>query len=355
MKKRVIVGIIVILSLVVIGVIALNVTNNRAEKQIISLLDEWIEENQLEYSLSYNDVMVYTTQGLLTINGIKVFDSGVKLNIDSLDIEIPFLKALNLYRNPYNSQLTDIKITIKGMNYSDILNSFSIEQPEMKVHFYGNINTKIYNSEYEPIDSDFIINALDIENADIIVKSSIGTMSFEDLSFEAKGNLNPYDFVKENDKANIMTFKDVFEEMSLNLTGFEYTAKQEIRESISMLAYMFLGELSFIGNQENWAIDNLSLQVDVEGEKLLLSNLSLKTNWIDLNSQAYVTINDLSESYTPLYFKLSINDYIDDLRPFFEMIASEITDEVLTEGKFSLSVVMENENSFPEVKLEYLD
>lgn len=36
------------------------------------------------------------------------------------------------------------------------------------------------------------------------------------------------------------------------------------------------------------------------------------------------------------------------------MISSEISDEKLPEGRFSLSLFMENENSYPEVKIEEL-
>ena len=355
MKKRVIIGIIVILSSVVIGVIAINVTNKRAEKQIISLLNEWIEDNKSEYSFSYDNVEVYATKGILSINGIKVFDSEIEFNIDTLDIKIPLLQAISLYHNPYNSKLTDIKVTIKDMGLSDMDDLFSLEQSEMKVHFYGNINTKIYDSEYKATDSDFIINALDMENNNVILESTLGTMSFDDLSFGAKGNLVLSNFEENYEKKNITTFMDIVEEVSFNFEGFKYDAEQDIRQSLSMFAYMFLGEASFIGNQENWSIDKLSLQADVEEDKLSVSNLSLETNWIDLNINAYTTINDFSESYTPLSFKLIINDYIDDLRPFFEMISSEISDEPLPEGKFSLSIFWGNENSYPEVKFDELN
>ncbi|NCD07502.1 MAG: hypothetical protein EOL97_15440 [Spirochaetia bacterium] len=355
MKKRIIIGIIVILSLVVIGVIAINVTNKRAEKQIISLLDEWIDENKSEYSFSYDNVDVFVTKGLLAINGIKLFDPEIELNIDTLDIKIPLSQAISLYHNPYNSKLTDIKVTIKEMNLSDMDDLFSLEQSEMKVHFNGNINTKIYDLGYEATDSDFIINALDMGNNSVIIKSTLGSMSFDDLSFGAKGNLILSNFEESDEKVDITTFMDIVEEVSFNFEGFKYDAEQEIRQSLSMFAYMFLGEASFIGNQENWAIDKLSLQADVEDDKLSINDLSLTTNWIDFKIQANTTINDLSKSYTPLSFKLSINDYIDDLRPFFEMVSSEISDEPLPEGKFSLSIFLENENSFPEVKIEDLN
>ncbi len=352
MKKRVIIGIIVILSLVVI---AINVTNKRAEKQIISLLTEWIEENKSEYSFSYDNAKVYATKGLLSINGIKVFDSEIEFNIDTLDIKIPLSQTISLYHNFYNLKLTDIKVTIKDMELSDMDDLFSLEQSEMKVHFNGNINTKIFDSGYEATDSDFIINALDMENNNVIFKSTIGTMSFVDLFFVAKGNLIPSNYEENHEEVDITTFMDNVEEVSFNFEGFKYDAEQDIRQSLSMFAYMFLGEASFIGNQENWAIDKLSLQADVEEDKLSVSNLSLENNWIDFNINAYITINDFSESYTPLSFKLSINDYIDELRPFFEMISSEISDEPLPEGKFSLSIFWENENSYPEVKFEELN
>ncbi|MCY1151680.1 MAG: hypothetical protein PQJ49_02645 [Sphaerochaetaceae bacterium] len=352
MKKRVIITIIVILSLVAIGIIAINVTNNIAEEQIASLLDEWGDENQEEYNFSYDSVAVDATKGLLTVNGMKLLDSETKLDIEAFAIDIPLSQAISLAQNPYNTELTDVKVAIKGIKFSDNDDIFNIEQSEMKVHFTGNINTKISDSGYEIKDSDFIINSLGMENNDVVFNSTMGTMSFDDLSFEAKGNFNLYNF--DNESENLMVFMDIVDDASLNFEGFKYDAEQQIRESISMIAYMFLGDVSFIGNPENWAIDKLSLLLDVDENKLSINDLSLETNWIDFNIQANTTIDELTESYTPLFFKLSINDYIDDLRPIFEMISSEISDEELPEGKFSLSLFMENENSYPDVKIEEL-
>ncbi len=49
---------------------------------------------------------------------------------------------------------------------------------------------------------------------------------------------------------------------------------------------------------------------------------------------------------------LNMNEYVEDLRPLFEMLVSEMTAKKLPEGKFALTVSMEDMNSYPDVKLE---
>ncbi len=358
MKSKKSIGIIVIavvLALAVIGVVALNVINSKVEEQIVSLLDEKIKENQLEDTLKYNEVVVAATKGFITINGLEFMDEETDLSIDSIELQIPNSEALKLAQDSSNANISDLKINLIGMNFSDKDGDIKLGQDKLFAHFKGNINTKIFNADDVPTDLDFTVNTLEMENSGVILTSDIGVISFSDLSIRAKGNLKASDFNKDYDELGYIGLIDIFDKINLNFEGFKYEAEQEIRQGLSMMAYMFLGEVSFIGNQENWAIDKLALEAGVEENTVSISNLELVTNWIDFNINASVTIDEALESFIPFNLKLRMNDYVGDLRPFFEMFTAEMTDEMLPEGNFALSFSMENENSYPEVKLEDLN
>ncbi|QEN05208.1 hypothetical protein EW093_10960 [Thiospirochaeta perfilievii] len=264
-------------------------------------------------------------------------------------------EALSLAKDPNNSIISDLKVNIKGMNFTSKSDGTKLEQGDMSIVFKGKINTKIFDMDAAPTDDDFLIEKIELKNNNVIFTSAIGVMSFDDFSMGIDGNIKASDLEKDYDELGYIALMDIFKKVSLNFEGFKYEADQEIRQSLTMMAYMFLGEVSFIGNQENWAINKLALDAGKDDSTITIDSLDLATNWIDFRINASFNIDQSLESFTPLNFKLNMNDYIEDLQPFIEMFIGEMTTETLPDGKFALSVSMKDMESMPEVKLEDLN
>ena len=277
------------------------------------------------------------------------------ITASSVEIKLPMSEALSLAKNPNDSIITDLKVNIKGMNFTSKSDGTKLEQSDLSLVFKGKVNTKIFSEDIVPTDEDFLIEQIELKNNDVVFSSDIGVISFKDFSLGLSGNIKASDFIKDYDEIGYFALMDIVSRINLNFEGFKYEAEQEIRQGLTMMAYMFLGEVSFIGNQENWAINKLALDAGIDGNTISIDSLDLATNWIDFGINASFNLDETLESFTPLNFTLNMNEYIDDIKPFLEMFIGEMTTDKLPEGKFALSVSMENMDSMPEIKLEDLN
>ena len=355
MKKGIIIGLTVIVGIVLVGIVTINVVNTKAESQITSVIEENLKNNEMDDVFKYGDIKVSSTKGSITLSDVDLSNEDMNISASSVEIKLPINEAINLVKNPDNSMITDLKVNIKGVNLISKSDGTKFKQGDLSIVFKGKVNTKIFNDEIIPTDDDFLIEKIELKNSDVIFSSDIGVMSFEDFSLGMVGNIKASDFTRDYDEIGYMALLNIFSKLNLNFEGFKYEAEQEIRQGLSMMAYMFLGEVSFIGNQENWAINKLALDIDIDGNTISIQSLDLVTNWIDFGINASFNLDETLESFTPLNFKLNMNEYIDDLQPFFEMFIGEMTTDEMPEGKFSLSVSMEDMDSLPEVKLEDLN
>lgn len=355
MKKGIVIGLSIVVGIVLVGIVTINIVNTKAESQIASVIENSIKSNEMEDTFTYSDINVSSTKGSITLRDVNLSNDEMDITVSSVEIKLPMNEALSLAKNPDNSMITDLKVNIKGMNLISKSDGTKFEQGDLSIVFKGKVNTKIFNDEIIPTDDDFLIENIELKNHNVMFSSDIGVMSFDDLSLGMVGNIKASDFTKDYDEIGYITLMEIFSSLKVNFEGFKYEAEQEIRQGLTMMAYMFLGEVSFIGNQENWAVSKLTLDAGIDGNTISIQSLDLATNWIDFDINASFNLDETLESFTPLNFKLNMNEYIDDLQPFLEMFIGEMTTDEMPEGKFALSVSMDDMDSLPEVKLEDLN
>lgn len=348
MKKSLIIVIALVISIISIGILVINKINETVEEVIVKVLND--EMNQSPFK--FKDVSISATKGLMTISEIEYVDEDIIMNMDSIDLELSVGNAINIIKEFNNANITDLKVTIKNMDIKDHIGSIHIEQDQLSANLSGNMNTKIFNEDYISKDSDFTITNIKMKNDGVTLSSELGEMEFEQISFELNGNIKASDLEKDYKETGYISIKDILDDVFLDIEDFQYNPAQQLKQGLTMMSYMFLGNVSLIGNQENWGIDKLSLQTGVLGDTITVDKLDLLTNWIDLSVNGSVTVDELMESFTPLNIRLNINDYMKDLRPVLEMLTANLTNETIPEGSFTLNLSLEDDKSYPQVVVE---
>lgn len=355
MKKGIVISLSIIVAILLTGVIALNIVNSKAEDQVISALEDSLVENGLDGKLKYSDIKVSSLNGSMTLNNIEIADDEVDILVDSVKVQLPMSEALGIARNPDDAVLTNLKVNISGLELKNKTDGTNLTQGDFSMVFKGSIKTKIFSEDIIPSDDDFLINTLEFSNDNVVLTSEIGEMSFDNFNFGLFGNIKASDFEQDFADTGYKALLNLLNRVTLNFQGFKFIANQEVRESLSMLGYMYLGDVSFMGNDENWAIDRLSLDSVIDGSNLSIESLDLVTSWIDFDINASFNIDDTLESITPFNIQLNMNNYIAELKPLLEMFIGQMTGDNLPDDNFSLNIAMEDMNSYPEVTIEKLN
>lgn len=358
MKKFFTVIITIILFLLAIGFVAINLVDKEGEKQLSYLLDDMIVENRLEDKVSYSSLEVSAKDGLVVINDLEFIDSDIGFNANSLEIKLPFSDIISLVKDSSSKTITDLNISGKDIVLSIKNDNITLKQDELKLHFNGNVNTSIFESNSIPKDSNLMIKELGIDSSGTSITSDVGTVDCDTLFVNASGNLKLSDLlvnIEESDAIGILNNFENLEQLSLNLEGANYDADEKTKSMVSMIVASFLDDSSIVDNQENWKIDKLDLKMGFDENLLSIKDLSLKNNLMDFNCQASLSIDELSQTINPLDLTLRVNEYNEDLRPIFNMVALSVSDTTLPDGGFLLDIEMPEDNSFPVVKFEELN
>lgn len=346
MKKGFIIGIVAVLSLVALGFVGIRYVNSKIEDKLVNIIDD---------NIKYEELSVSALKGTLLFNGLEFTEENNVLGLDYIEFKIPLGNVISLVKDVNNGTITNIKITIRGVKISNQLDSYNYEQDSLMANIKGKISTKIFTEGTNTQNTDLLLNGLEMDNNGVQFISENGNIDIDNLYFDLKGNLDFRDFEYKLENEGYGVLKDIFESLSLNFQGFKYEADDKMIQSLTMMAYMFLGDVSIIQDEKNWEVDKLLLELQQTENTLIVDELDLVTNWIDLNVNGLVTLDEDLESFTPLQINVTMNDYIDDLRPLFEMVASGLSEDLLPVGPFVLNISIEDDNSYPLVKIKELD
>lgn len=351
MKKSLIIGIAILIVIIGAVYVVVDVINKKIEDVIVEILDE----ETGNYQRSYREVSISVPRGSLTISGLELTEDNLSVEIESIEFQLPLGDAVGIAMDSDNGQITDVRVRVNGMKVFDHLKSFQIEQDDLLFHFKGHINAKVFHSDYMPNKRDFIIESIEMDNSEVNLITELGRMSFTDLSFVINGDIDVSNFESEFNSIGYLALKDSLADLYVHIEGFKYEPELQIQQTLTMMAFMFLGDVSLLRNEENWAIDKLSLNASIEDDTVSMNHLDLITNWIDLHINASLTIDETIESFAPLDININFNSYVNELRPVLEMFTSQITDEKIPEGSFSLTLSQENTGSYPNVKVEKIN
>lgn len=350
MKKGLIIAGAVIVVVAVVGIILTRRVETVVEDELTTLIDELIEESGLEEILTYSELEVNTAKGALTVNDLSFTDEGMNMAIDTLNIELPPKDAISIAVNPENADITDLKVTVHGMSLTDEAEGITVTQDMGSSQFIGSINTRIFDENYTPEDSDFQVERLTLENSGVSIKSDAGVISIESIALNIDTELKASDVEGELD--GFVTLINIFKNISLKTSGISFDAVQDVKDTVTMSAYMFLGDGSLVEDDKNWAIEKFNMETESENNVLNLKQLELLANWIDLDMNASFTIDEELENFLPLNIELNFNDYIETLRPTMNMFVSQMVGKELPEGSFSVNVSMNEGDGFPLIEVE---
>jgi len=338
--------------LVVIAVVSINLVSKSVEKQLVLKLDEQIKNSDYAENLTYKDLKVKATQGIIVVNDIKFSDEKFTVTIDSTTVKIPINEAILLAKDSSNTQLTDLTVKMTGIKALDKAETISYGQENLSAKFKGHITTKLFDSHYvsKDIDADFGIKQLGLSVKNIKYLSPIGTMNLQDFAFNVDADLKPSVFEgnSSNKKYSIL---QSFDAASFNIEDYSFEATKDVSDSFSMLSYMYLGDDSFVKNQENWKIIKCSSAVSVADNQIVVNNLDLVTNWLNINTKASAFVEPEFKTFTPLSMNINFKEYNDKLRPLFEQLAGYLTDDEIPEGSFLLNFELPDAKSVPKISI----
>lgn len=351
--RGVIILLVVVAGITILGFVSLGFANTYIENQMGALLDETLIENSLTNTVSYRDIKVLAHKGLVVVGGIEFIDEDIVLELDSVSVQLPLSEALALAKNSKDATLTDLAVHISGFKGIDTSSNMILEQDTSAFTVRGNVNTKIFYDDYSPenADTDFRIDEVSMDLEGFRFKAPGVKMGIEAYTLDVTGDLKPSLLANDfnNDYALIVQALD---KASFSLKNYTLELEEDIRGIVEFFVSLYLGEPSFIGDPENWNIEKLAFEIDVTDTKVSLSDLACITNWINMNAEASFAIEEPFDSFTSLEISLTMNEYIEEIRPFFELFASEMAGSKLPDGTFTCTIFLRDENSFPEISFE---
>ena len=340
--------------LVAAGSIGIIVINSRAETMLKDRLDQAIVQANLEGVLSYEDVKVSGLKGRVGINGVVFDDGTLGLNAETVGISLPVGEALKLVQDPDHAVITDLSISVNGLNVKDSSQELDYETDQLNVQFQGNLPLELFSADFGNLPADLNpgIKMLNFEVDGSQALSPVGTMKFGHLIFETTGDIALSDLEKAGMASDYISLLKLLEGVKIDFSDYSFDLDEEVRSSMFMGVTMFFGPMPFLEDPENWKIDSFILEGGVSGNSAGIENYVLKTNWIDMKGNASIGISELGPQ-PPLKAEVYVDDYLEDLRPLLEMFAYQIAQAELPEGNsFTFRVSVPDEQSMPEIVFE---
>lgn len=342
-----------IVMIAVLAVIIISVTNWYLERHVTALLDEQIVENNLKNVVSYGDVQVQAHRGSLQINSIEFLDEDITLSIGSTALHLPLGQLFALAMRPQNTTLTDISIHLSSIKGIDEYTSLTIEQERADLTFKGSLNTKVFfeDSSSEPIEDDTRLQELSMDLVGLRLITPIGVMALQSYSLDIEGDFLPSAFIKDLQTNPSAYLVQALDKASFRLEQFTVELDEDIREMAEFLASLYLGRSSYLGDAGNWRIEKLSFDADSSDTTVSLSNVECIAAWIHMGAEASFSLEEPFDTITPLEITVTMYEYIDELRPLFELFVKEMSQSNLPTGTFSVTFYLRDSDSLPEITI----
>lgn len=344
---------VVVVMLVILGFVSLEVANSYIESQLGVVIDENIAANNLKDTFSYSDIEVLAHKGLVVIKDIEFIDEVLVLELDSVSVQLPLDEAIALARNSMDATLTDVAIHISGIKGIDTSSNSIIEQDTLALAIKGKVNTSVFYGDYpiENADTNVKIEEVSMDLTGFRFTAPSVTMGIEAYSLDFSGDVRPSLFV--TDVPNIYApIVQALDKASFTLENFTLELDKETKGLVEFFVSLYVGELSFLGDAENWNIEKLAFAVEVTDTNVSITDVVCITNWLNMQAEASFAIEEPFDSFTSLEISLSMHEYNEELRPFFELIAQLMTGSKLPDGTFTCTIMLQDEHSFPVISFE---
>ncbi|MDA3808993.1 MAG: hypothetical protein PF518_01560 [Spirochaetaceae bacterium] len=344
-----------LLLLVVASVIFIGITKQKIEMQVTDQLDQAILQAQLEDVVSYETINISSLQGQLEINGIKYDDDIYLLTADSIIVEMPVKEILSLAKNPENTEITDVSIQLKGLNFVDESQNLTFNQDEWTMMFLGNIHTGLFSERRDEILTEYDpgISMISIESSGSRFMTPMGDMSLGNFQFESKGDLKLSNVELADSSGDYSSLYTSLESVSFIFSDYAFVLVDEIRDELLMRVSMLFGPLPFLEDPENWKIEEFALSGGITQGQAEVRDVTLKTNWIDIHANTSIGVSDNLEPIPPLDIQVSVNEYTESLRSLFEMMAYQLAESELPEGKsFTFNFTISDVDSVPKIVIK---
>ncbi len=271
MKKLLIVLISIAVLVVVIAVVAIPVVNKQASTMLSDTLKDQIALQGLEETLTYDSIMVDSTHGTVSVQGITVqnIPNVSKVTIDTVMATIPVMEIISFARSPEEGIISDVHLTISGVGMA-----MSVEGADFLLDL-GTSEIQVNGR----LDMDFIENILSgtvdpklpqVETVSLSVdrvnlNSTSATLSFDSLLSEIGTIQNAQNEAVRNFQVsmnNIQLDSDTGSENTNTLFVKRYETQVQGEAVLDMLAGLATGTLEI----DTSRID--SMDITVEGGEL---------------------------------------------------------------------------------------
>jgi len=260
MKKGIIIIASITIVLIIAGLIGLSIINNKADKEITTILDDAINQYLPEDAAEYGDVTVNTLKGEVEISDFSYTDGITKMKFDNISLSLPPSEAIALATNIETATLTEIKVQAKDLIISSESESTDIEFGDLNLELRGEIPAVVFSDSFsvESLEDDMGLEYINIACRDFIfmLPEKTGEISVDKYNFifdiditvedldNAVSNTDYWDFFITNSNS-----------VSSELIGANIDLDNMILEELLLPIEFFTGPIDFLHDSKNWGID----------------------------------------------------------------------------------------------------
>lgn len=288
-KRIAIIVVTVVVVLAVAGIVAIDLVNRRAEREVTESIDETIRAGGMGDYVSYGSVDVQSARGTMEIAQVRITQpmQGLTMEFDSVSFAAPPAELVALMRNPETATLSRATMNVRGANIAG--------QP------------------------------------------GAGDIYFGSLDLDVTGEFS------QNIGGNPMAALSSMESMSLAMADLRMTPNE------MMIAQLSMGGETPLSDEENWRVDTLDMDARVEDESIVVDSFDVTSPLVDLGAVGSIGLNEYMEPM-PERAEITVREIDPALR---EMVSGGMMMfglEVPAEGTFVFSYVL-GSDGYPQFEI----
>lgn len=286
------IAIIVITVLVVIGVagvIAIDIVNRRAERELTQSIDDTIRTNGLGDIVRYGSVDVQSARGTMQITDMSLSEPGQSMQIeaDSVSFSAPPAQLVALLRDPEGATLTRATMAIRETT--------------------------------------------------IVGQPGSGNISIGSLDVDLRGSFS------QDMGSDPLTALSSMESMSIALADLRVSPTE------MMMAQLSMGGDSPLSDEENWRVDSMNMDARMDGLSIVVDAFDVSSPLVDIGAVGSIGLNEYMEPM-PERAEITVREIDPVLREMMSGRMMMFGLEVPAEGTFVFSYAL-GSDGYPQFEI----
>lgn len=288
-KRVIIIVVTVLVVLAVAGVIAIDLLNRRAEREVTESIEQTISAGGMGDYISYGSVDVQSARGTMQISEVTIEQpmQGMTIELGSVSFSAAPTELVALMRDPETATLSRANMAVRG--------------------------------------------------AVITGQPGAGDVSIGSLDVDVKGSFS------QNMAGDPMAVLSNMESMSLAMADFRVTPDP------MMIAQFSMGGESPLSDEDNWVVDTLDMDARVEDTSIVVDAFDVTSPLFDIGAVGSIGLNEYMEP-TPERAEITVREIDPALRETVGGMMMMFGLEVPAEGTFVFSYAL-GSDGYPQFEI----